>query len=121
MEARNESSVKIVRLTVFLAVLFAYDCAEAVTVHPCSADAVAQAKKLLVFYLHLDNGTANSELSVEDNVKIWKVPAIRGKRLYDVLEVWGDVYKGRYRMRFTYALVGGECTLMGEEIFEDAI
>jgi hypothetical protein len=121
MEARNGSSVKIVRLTVFLAVLFTCDCAEAVTVHPCSADAVAQAKKLLAFYLHFDNGTANTELFIEDGVKTWQVPAIRGTWRYDVLELWGDVYKGRYRMRFTYALVGGECTLMGEEIFEDAI
>src|SRR6516162_10183020 len=108
MEAGTESSVKIVRLTVVLAFLLACDYAVAATVHPCSADAVARAKELLVFYLHLDNGTANSKLSIEDNIKISKVPAIRGTQFYDVLEVWGNVYKGRYRMRFTYALVGGE-------------
>ena len=93
-----------------------------VPMHPCSADAVAQAKKLLVFYLHLDDGSTNMQWSVDDTArKIGEVSAIRGKRRLDVLEVWGNVYKGSYRMRFIYALVGGECTLMGEEIFEDAI
>jgi len=123
MEARTGLvSLKFACLAAFLAVLFPRDSAEPATVHPCSADAVAQAKKLLVFYLHLDDGTTNRQWSVDDTArKIGEVSAIRGKRRFDVLEVWGNVYKASYRMRFIYALVGGECTLMGEEIFEDAI
>jgi hypothetical protein len=123
MEARTGLvSLKIACLAAFLAVLIPRDSAEAATVHPCSADAVAQAKKLLVFYLHLDDGTTNRQWSVDGTArKNGEVSAIRGKRRFDVLEVWGNVYKGSYRMRFIYALVGGECTLMGEEIFEDAI
>ena len=114
--------MKIVSQAALLAVLFACDYAEAAAVHQCSADAVAQAKKLLVFYLHLDDGTTNRQWTVDDNVRnIGKISAIRGKQRYDVLEVFGNVYKGRYRMRFIYALVGGECTLMGEEILEGAI
>jgi hypothetical protein len=125
MEARTVAGwagVKIVSLAALLAVLFACDCAEAAAVHQCSADAVAQAKKLLVFYLHLDDGTNTRQWSVDDNVRnIGKVSAIRGRQRYDVFEVFGNVYKGRYRMRLIYALVGGECILMGEEILEDAI
>ena len=123
MEARNGfAGVKFFCLTALLAGVFACASAEAATVHPCSADAVAQAKKLLVFYLHLDDGTTNRQWSVDDTArKIGEVSAIRGKRRFAVLEVWGNVYKGSYRMRFIYALVGGECILMGEEIFEDAI
>ncbi len=43
-----------------------------------------------------------------------------GKDQYEVLEVWGNVYKGRYRMRFIYAQLPGECLLMGQEILEYA-
>jgi len=114
--------VKIVSLAALLVVLFACDCAEAVAVHQCSGDAVVQAKKLFVFYLHLDDESNIRPWSVDDSVRnIGKVAAIRGRQRYDVLEVFGNVYKGRYRMRLIYALVGRECVLMGEEILEDAI
>jgi len=46
-------------------------------------------------------------------------PANR-KQLLDVLEVWGYIYKGQYRMRFIYARLPGECVLMGQEIMEYA-
>ena len=42
------------------------------------------------------------------------------KQRFDVLEVWGDVYKGRYRMRLEYYRSGGSCVLMGQEILEHA-
>jgi hypothetical protein len=37
-----------------------------------------------------------------------------------VLEVWGYIYKGRYRMRFIYFHFGKSCILMGQEILEYA-
>jgi hypothetical protein len=37
-----------------------------------------------------------------------------------VLEVWGHIYKGRYRMRLIYHPLAGECVLMGQEILEYA-
>jgi len=33
-----------------------------------------------------------------------------------VLEVWGNIYKGQYRMHLIYAQMKGECLLMGQEI-----
>ena len=45
-------------------------------------------------------------------------PANRLQRL-DVLEVWGRIYKGEYRMRFLYAQTS-DCVLMGQEILEFA-
>jgi len=37
-----------------------------------------------------------------------------------VLEVWGSIYKGNYRMRLIYHVAGKDCTLMGQEILEYA-
>ncbi|AKS40446.1 hypothetical protein [Wenzhouxiangella marina] len=36
-------------------------------------------------------------------------------------EVWGHIYKGRYRMRFQYAELPDDCLLMGQEIMEFAV
>ena len=89
--------------------------ASADTGHTCSSNAVSRAGKLLVFYADPDGPWA-----VDKNaIKIGTVAAIHGKRRYDVLQVWGYIYKARYRMRFIYATVGGQCVLVGEEIFED--
>ena len=47
-------------------------------------------------------------------------PANRTQR-FDVLELWGHVYKGRFRIRLIYAQgPGSECVLMGQEILEYA-
>ena len=43
---------------------------------------------------------------------------LKGNGKFDVLEVWGHIYKGDYRMRFIYAQIKDSCTLMGEEILE---
>ena len=43
------------------------------------------------------------------------------KQKFEVLEVWGNIYKGRYRMRFLYYnSPATSCLLMGEEILEYA-
>jgi len=40
-------------------------------------------------------------------------------RIFDALEIWGYIYKGKYRMRLIYS-TELDCTLMGEEILEYA-
>jgi len=37
-----------------------------------------------------------------------------------VLEVWGHIYKGQYRMRLIYARSPKDCVLVGQEILEYA-
>lgn len=86
--------------------------------HPCSAEAVDRAKKLLAFH----NGP-DDRATVDKTVK--QLPSIRNpqdpKQKFDVLEIWGYIYKGRYRMRFIYYnSPHTSCVLMGEEILEYA-
>jgi hypothetical protein len=85
----------------------------------CSADAVIQAKKLLSFH---SNDDARAEILPDMPVK--ELPSIRNpanrKQKFQVLELYGYVYKGEYRMRFMYYRSGGECVLMGQEILEIA-
>jgi hypothetical protein len=103
-----------------LAVLFACQTADSAGVHSCSSDAVAQAKKFLAFYRRPEEMGFAGQWSVDDAAtKIGTVPAIHGKRRYDVLQVWGYIYKARYRMRFIYAAMSGTCVLVGQEIYED--
>jgi len=85
--------------------------------HHCSGVAREQAKKLLEFHFGPD-----SRSEIDKTVKIR--PALRNpanaKQFFDVLEIWGYIYKGQYRMRFIYARLPGECVLMGQEILEYA-
>ena len=86
--------------------------------HPCAADALERAKPLL----QLHYGEADEGMSIDDTVKIVQPltnPAAKDQH-FDVLEVWGHIYKGEYRMRFIYAQLPGECVLMGQEILEFA-
>ena len=85
--------------------------------HRCAGAAVDQARKLLVFHVGLDD-----RLAIDDAVKPLapiRNPVNRAQR-FDVLEIWGHVYKGQYRIRLIYAQPGGECVLMGQEILEYA-
>ncbi|MFT3807842.1 hypothetical protein [Arenimonas sp.] len=83
----------------------------------CSNDAVAQAHKLLAFHFG-DDG----RISISDKVK--ELPPVsnpaNAKQKFAVLEVWGYVYKGEYRMRFLYYRMKDQCVLMGQEILEYA-
>ncbi len=87
------------------------------TTHRCANEAKTQAKKLLAFHFG-----SEERIELEDSVKT--LPAIRNpakpKQSFDVLEVWGHIYKGQYRMRLIYARLPGECVLMGQEILEHA-
>jgi hypothetical protein len=85
--------------------------------HRCAAPATEQARKLLAFHLGSDN-----RIEIDPAVK--RLPAIRNpanrRQLFDVLEVWGTVYKAQYRMRLIYARLPGECVLMGQEVLENS-
>ena len=83
----------------------------------CAADAMIQAEKLLAF--HTDD---DERAKVSGPAK--PLPSIvnpaNPKQRFDVLEVWGYVYKGQYRMRLEYYRLGDDCVLMGQEILEHA-
>jgi hypothetical protein len=85
--------------------------------HHCTGAASEQAQKLLVFHFGPDR-----RIQIDKRVRALapiRNPANRAQRL-DVLEVWGRIYKGQYRMRFIYAQLPTECVLMGQEILEYA-
>lgn len=85
--------------------------------HRCATAAIEAAPKLLAFHFGPD-----ARIEVDKSVRVLapiRNPANSAQR-FDVLEVWGHVYKGDYRMRFLYARVPGECLLMGQEVLEFA-
>jgi len=53
-----------------------------------------------------------------DVTSVGSVKALKGRGRFDVLQVWGHVYKGNYRVRLIYASINRECLLMGQEILE---
>lgn len=104
-----------------LPTLAALALAAAPTPHRCAADAIKHARPLL--QLHFTDGIGGrvENMDIEPKVKVLPpLKALRGKGQFDVLEVWGYIYKGQYRMRFIYARIPGACVLMGQEILEYA-
>ena len=85
--------------------------------HPCNDDAIERATPLLK--LQYDAGGDEVEnLAVDDTVKtLAPIRALKGSGKFDVLEVWGHIYKADYRMRFIYRR-RRVCLLMGQEILE---
>ena len=84
----------------------------------CAAGAIDRAKQLLTFHAGSDE-----RMTIDKTVK--QLPSIRNpedpKQTFEVLEIWGYIYKGRYRMRFMYYNSRATaCLLMGEEILEYA-
>jgi hypothetical protein len=106
-----------VKSTVCAILLFLGSLAYAEPPHHCTGTALEHAQKLLVFHAGSDN-RIEIDKSVKQLAPIHN-PANKKQRL-DVLEVWGYIYKGRFRMRFLYAQTAGECILMGQEILEYA-
>jgi hypothetical protein len=84
----------------------------------CAARAIDRATQLLTFHAGSDE-----RMTIDKTVK--KLPSMANpedpKQTFEVLEVWGYIYKGKYRMRFIYydSRTTG-CLLMGEEILEFA-
>jgi hypothetical protein len=90
--------------------------AGAANAHPCDDDAIAKAAPLL--QLHFASEDAEN-LAIDDTVKeLTPIRALKGSGRFDVLEVWGHVYKADYRMHFIYAQIPDSCVLMGQEILE---
>tara|TARA_B100001093_G_scaffold232887_1_gene223301 strand:- start:1635 stop:1991 length:357 start_codon:yes stop_codon:yes gene_type:complete len=114
------------RVTVLLVILAAFFLPSATTIaqqnHPCSADVLLRAPGLLKHHLP-DLGSASSHgFSIKKQVSQLapiKNPA-ESKQRFDVLEAWAFVYKAKYRLRFYYARLSGECVLMGQEVLEYA-
>jgi len=84
--------------------------------HHCSADAMTFALTVLNVLADGDDRAAidkNAGVTVRAPVK-----PLRGKGMFDVLEVTGHVYKGDYRIRVIYAQLPDECVHMGFEILQ---
>jgi hypothetical protein len=103
----------------FLVILVGFISVSLTAQHPCEKTAREQAMKLLIFH------AGESDLTtIDDHAKI--LPPIKnpvGKESFDVLEIWGYIYKAQYRMRFIFAKTGkgktdSDYTLMGQEILE---
>ncbi|MGJ7526669.1 hypothetical protein [Variovorax sp. GB1P17] len=81
----------------------------------CASEAVVQAKKLLTFHFGPDD-------RIEIDSEVRELAPIRNpadkKQQFKVLEVWGTIYKGNYRMRLIYFPMDKSCVLMGQEILE---
>ncbi len=80
-------------------------------------DAIDQARKLLVFHFG-DDERIEIDSTVKELMSVAN-PANENEQ-FKVLEVWGFIYRGQYRMRLTYYPVDGACVLMGQEIMEYA-
>jgi hypothetical protein len=83
----------------------------------CEKQATEDARKLLNF--HSDG---DERIEIDSNVKKLhpiKNPAAPSQK-FDVYEVWGQIYKGTYRMRLIYYPMDASCVLMGQEILEFA-
>ncbi len=104
------------RLAIIACLLLAAPSVAQAQSHACTADAIAKAKDLLRFHGEVQSG---QPAAVDQNVKVLPpVKALKGNGRFDVLEVWGHIYKADYRMRLIYAQIKGSCALMGQEILE---
>jgi hypothetical protein len=101
----------------FAALMILSSSAYGADVHDCASSAREQAHKLLAFHFGADE-----RIEIDNSVEViapLRNPANKNQ-VFDVLEVWGYIYKGRYRMRFIYAQSPEDCLLMGQEILEHA-
>lgn len=84
----------------------------------CPADdAIDQARQLLAFHFG-DDERIEIDPELEQLTPIAN-PANPGEHL-SVMELWGFVYRGQYRMRLTYYPMDDGCVLVGQEIIEHA-
>ena len=93
---------------------FSSFAAEKKSAETCKTQAISEAKKLMAFYSDNDD-RAGIDGHVTPLAKIQN-PENRSQ-YFDVLQAWGNIYKGKYRMRFIFL---NDCTLMGDEILEYA-
>lgn len=93
-------------------------CAADASPLPCANEARSQAMKLLRFH-------TGSDTRAELDSGLKQLPSLKNpansKQVLHVLEVWGFVYKGQYRMRFIFHRSSdGGCAMLGQEILEHA-
>ncbi len=85
----------------------------------CKDAALEQANKLLNFHSDHDERIEIDQTNVKALPSI--INPASPKQRFDVIEVWGYIYKGQYRMRFEYfSTPPNDCLLMGQEILEFA-
>ena len=82
----------------------------------CASAAIGRARQLLTFH-----AGADERMTIDKTAK--QLPSMRNpeapEQKFEVLEVWGYIYKGKYRMHFIYYnSPSTHCVLMGEEILE---
>jgi hypothetical protein len=107
--------ILLIKLTFIVGLTLLGTLTHAQRIHRCTADAIKQAKALLIFH-----AGSETNVGVEDTVKV--LPPLRNpvnrRQFFDVLEVRGYVYRANYQMRLVYAQVPDVCALMGQEILE---
>jgi hypothetical protein len=103
------------KLKIFAILMILGGPAYGADVHECASSAREQARKLLTFHLGADES-----VEIADSVEVFAPirNPMNTNQNFDVLEVWGYLYKSQYRMRFIYAQLPGDCLLMGQEILE---
>lgn len=113
---KTKNPMKKMRLILCSTLLLALPLTAQAAEHACAAEAKKRAHELLSF--HSEN---DERVAIDNDVK--QLPGIRNpantKQRFDVLEVWGYIYKGEYRLRLIYAQMPG-CVLMGEEVLQYA-
>jgi hypothetical protein len=120
MYTKRQNFSRLLAIIIFstsIILMFSSSDVFAVSEHHCSEDARKQAAKLLEFHFGPDD-----RIAIDESVTV--LTPLRNpvdkEQQFDVLEVWGYIYKGRYRMRLIYAQIPSECVLMGQEILEHA-
>ena len=85
-------------------------------VHECAERGIYQAKSLLEFHFGPDD-----RIDIDENVTV--LPPIKNpsnkKEKFDVLEFFGSINRGSYRIRLLYAPTRGTCVLVGQEVLEE--
>lgn len=102
--------------TFFLAASLLFASTAGLAADPsCAAAAQKQAHKLLIWHSDGDD-----RVFVEPSARALAPLAnpANKRQSFAVLEVMGHIHKASYRMRLIYAVSGGQCLLMGQEILE---
>lgn len=107
-----------IRFPVLMFALLAASNLSSATEPQCHSDlAIDQAHSLLAFHFGADE-RIEIDPHIEQHSSIAN-PANPNEE-FQVLELWGSIYRAQYRMRLTYYPLQDGCILMGQEIIEYA-
>jgi hypothetical protein len=110
--------IKLIATCMLAALSVSSVSAPALASEHCIADAKARGARLLTFHFN-DRKEGEVLLQIDDKVeRLAPAAALKGDGQFDVLEVFGYIYKATYRMHFLYAQIQDSCVLMGQEIIE---